>query len=796
MRKFMKTAMAGTLSLAMVLGVTGVAALEASAAKVKVKKVAVTSPSGKVVYVAKGKKVKLSTTVKVSPNKSANKKVSYKSANRKIATVNSKGIVKGVKPGKTKITVVSKKSKKKKASIRVVVKKAAIKKVTLNVKSANLSIGESKQLKAKAVPTKNTSTKIAWSSSNKKVAVVSSKGKVTGKATGTATITAKAADGSGKKAKCKVTVKNNINLIAMDVQNAQTITFSLDRAMALNASQVQISNKWNIDGAYNRQLKIDTMTTADNKNYTVVVNSDNRISENSYVKVTIPVLPGSVKSMEKKYSEALCAYTEDQISTWTVNEYDSKNFYFDSDDGYSTYSITGLPAGLTSEVKGNALVVKGTPAAAGVSVATMTAKDELGNTLTKTITFLVGSATQIVGAATPVYTLATTADSNNVFKSPTVTGGSGNYRYTIVGDTGAAAKFEDPEDDGSSYDGDIVAKVVAAGNYTVTLHVVDRENAALACDFQVVIHVAQGVSIVGMVKDAVGNAIPGAEIEYTNKNRADRYSTYASAMTDKDGAYSATVSAGTYDIAASYNDNSSYSDNAKAVNYLYKQDLTVSKSGFDIMLPLYKVALATTNQNTSLSSVTWYANHEKLGYGANLYLKAGVYNLESGTTGSSSETTRTGDYTWFNGGAITYTTTYTEKKFTASVNVANAPVQAIANEAVVGQKQSSSYTNKYSAAKDTTYVAKLDTTYYLDETSASGEYYNDCYGAYKFVPSEDGTYSIDSSSYVCFYDENGTNLGNEKVTLTTGKTYIVGANDEDSDASFTIKKDAVEVPAE
>ena len=57
------------------------------------------------------------------------------------------------------------------------------------------------------------------------------------------------------------------------------------------------------------------MTTADNKNYTVVVNSDNRISENSYVKVTIPVLPGSVKSMEKKYSEALCAYTEDQIST-------------------------------------------------------------------------------------------------------------------------------------------------------------------------------------------------------------------------------------------------------------------------------------------------------------------------------------------------------------------------------------------------------------------------------------------------------------------------------------------------
>lgn len=93
---------------------TGVAAPEASAAKVKVKKVAVTSPSGKVVYVAKGKKVKLSTTVKVSPNKSANKKVSYKSANRKIATVNSKGIVKGVNLERPRLLLFLKRLRTKK----------------------------------------------------------------------------------------------------------------------------------------------------------------------------------------------------------------------------------------------------------------------------------------------------------------------------------------------------------------------------------------------------------------------------------------------------------------------------------------------------------------------------------------------------------------------------------------------------------------------------------------------------------------------------------------------------------
>ena len=83
-------------------------------AKVKVKKVTVKSNYGSSVHVAVGKKVKLTTTVKVSPNKSANKKVSYKSSNKKIATVSSSGYVKGIKTGKCKITVTSKKNKKKK----------------------------------------------------------------------------------------------------------------------------------------------------------------------------------------------------------------------------------------------------------------------------------------------------------------------------------------------------------------------------------------------------------------------------------------------------------------------------------------------------------------------------------------------------------------------------------------------------------------------------------------------------------------------------------------------------------
>lgn len=72
-----------------------------------------------------------------------------------------------------------------------------------SVKISNTSItltkGKTKQLKIRG-----TSKKVTWSSSNKKVATVTSKGKVTAKKVGKATITAKV---NGKKYRCKVTVK-------------------------------------------------------------------------------------------------------------------------------------------------------------------------------------------------------------------------------------------------------------------------------------------------------------------------------------------------------------------------------------------------------------------------------------------------------------------------------------------------------------------------------------------------------------------------------------------------------------
>lgn len=79
----------------------------------------------------------------------------------------------------------------------VVANAAAVK---LSATKKTVYYGSSTTLKVK-----NTKKKVTWSSKNKKIATVNSKGKVTGKALGTTYIYAKV---SGKTYKCKVTVKD------------------------------------------------------------------------------------------------------------------------------------------------------------------------------------------------------------------------------------------------------------------------------------------------------------------------------------------------------------------------------------------------------------------------------------------------------------------------------------------------------------------------------------------------------------------------------------------------------------
>ncbi len=158
--------------------------------------------------VAPGKKLKL--TAAVYPENAVNKQVKWKVSNQKYATVNSKGVVTTKKAGKgKKVTVTAYLADDSSiiATYKISIMKNPVKKIKLSAKTTTLKKGRSVTIKAKFTPSKGISKELTWTSSNKKVATVNAKGKVTAKKKGTTKITAKAKDGSGKKATIKIRVK-------------------------------------------------------------------------------------------------------------------------------------------------------------------------------------------------------------------------------------------------------------------------------------------------------------------------------------------------------------------------------------------------------------------------------------------------------------------------------------------------------------------------------------------------------------------------------------------------------------
>ena len=135
------------------------------------------------------------TTLKATTNDS-DATVTFKSGNTKVATVSSKGVVKGVKAGTAVITA--------KVGNATATCKVTVKASTIKFAKASVTIYKGKTATVKATATPSATVK--YTSSNTKVATVNSKtGVVKGIKAGTVTITAKA---GALKTTCKVVVKN------------------------------------------------------------------------------------------------------------------------------------------------------------------------------------------------------------------------------------------------------------------------------------------------------------------------------------------------------------------------------------------------------------------------------------------------------------------------------------------------------------------------------------------------------------------------------------------------------------
>ena len=161
--------------------------VEAAAKKVSLK------AYNKKVYAGRSGKIKVKST--------RGAKLSYKTSNKKIATVNSRGVVTGKKAGTVKITITAKKSKyktvKKTITVKVVKQNQSI-----SARNMGLTTGQRKNLGAKA------RTPMTYKSSNPKVVTVDKKGNLKALRPGTAKIKVYAkATGTFNKASRTITVK-------------------------------------------------------------------------------------------------------------------------------------------------------------------------------------------------------------------------------------------------------------------------------------------------------------------------------------------------------------------------------------------------------------------------------------------------------------------------------------------------------------------------------------------------------------------------------------------------------------
>lgn len=185
----------------------------------------------------------------VGPEKATNTEVTYTSSDKKVATVDSNGLLTAVAPGTCTIVCASVENENKYDTCSVTVKntvssdtETAIKPVTaVDIKSSveYMNVGASKTLVSTVAPSDASDKSIVWSSSNPSVATVSSTGVVTAKQAGSCKIIAKANDGSGKLDRATIVVKQPVTAIKLSNTtvklaegNTKTITTEISPANA------------------------------------------------------------------------------------------------------------------------------------------------------------------------------------------------------------------------------------------------------------------------------------------------------------------------------------------------------------------------------------------------------------------------------------------------------------------------------------------------------------------------------------------------------------------------------------
>ena len=220
-------------------------------------------------------------TATVLPENATDKTVTWTSSNNSVATVDAKGKVIAVALGTATITATCGSVN---ATCSVTVVATPAESVTISHKTATLRVGGTVGLTATVLPENTTDKTVTWTSSDKSIATVDAKGKVTAVALGTATITATC---GSVNATCSVTV---VATPAESVTISQkTATLKVGETIGLTATVLP----------ENATDKTVTWTSSDKSIATV--DAEGKVTAISIGETNITASCGSVK--------AVCAVT-------------------------------------------------------------------------------------------------------------------------------------------------------------------------------------------------------------------------------------------------------------------------------------------------------------------------------------------------------------------------------------------------------------------------------------------------------------------------------------------------------
>ena len=381
-------------------------------------KVSVKSPAEKITLNKTSATVYTGKTYTLVPDltpSNSTDSVTWTSSNTKVAKVSSKGVVTGVAKGTA--TITAKTTSGKTAACKVTVKTAATK-VTLSKTSVTVNKGKTYTLKATMSPS-GANDSLQWSSSNSKVAKVSTSGVVTGVARGSATITVKT--GSGKTASCKVTVKvpsTKVSLSKTSVSLNKGKTYTLKGTMSPSDSTDSL--KWSSSNTKVAKVSSSGVVTGVEKG-SAVITVKTTSGKTATCKVTVKI-PSTKVTMSKTSISVNVGKTYTLKGTMSPSNTTDTLKWSSSDTKIAKVSSTGV---VTAVAKGSA---------------TITVKTTSGKTATCKVTVKVPS-TKVTMSKTSVsinvgktYTLKGTMSPSNT--TDTLKWSSSNTKIAKVSSTG------------------------------------------------------------------------------------------------------------------------------------------------------------------------------------------------------------------------------------------------------------------------------------------------------------------------------------------------------------------------